>query len=49
MNLGMFDRFFPRLKSRVQLEERVDLNKFDKNREIYIVPVHRKNSPRITH
>jgi hypothetical protein len=26
MNLGMFDRFCPSLKARVQLEERVDLN-----------------------
>ena len=36
MNLGMFDRFCPSLKSRVQLEERVDMNKFDRNREIYV-------------
>jgi hypothetical protein len=43
MNLGMFDRFFPSLKTRAQLEERVDLNKFDRNRERYGIPMHRKN------
>jgi hypothetical protein len=43
MNLGMFDRFCPSLKTRAQLEERVDLNKFDRNREIYVIPMHRKN------
>jgi hypothetical protein len=38
---SMFDRFCPR--ARAQLEERVDLNKFDKNREIYVFPMHRNN------
>jgi hypothetical protein len=42
MNLGMFDRFCPSLKARVQLEERVDMNKFDRNREIYVISMHRK-------
>jgi hypothetical protein len=43
MNLGMLDRFCPILKSRERLEERVDLNKFDRNRERYVIPMHRKN------
>ena len=43
MNLGMFDRFCPILKARVQLEERVDLNEFDRNRETYVIPMHRNN------
>jgi hypothetical protein len=43
MNLGMFDIFFRSLKTRAQLEERVDMNKFDRNREKYVIPMHRKN------
>jgi hypothetical protein len=43
MNLGMFDRFCPSLKVRAQLEERVDLKKIDRNRERYVIPMHRKN------
>jgi hypothetical protein len=43
MNLGMFDRFCSNLNVRAQLEERVDLNKFDRNRERYVIPMHRKN------
>jgi hypothetical protein len=42
MNLGMFYRFCSNLKSRAQIEERVDLNKFDRNREKYVIPMHRK-------
>jgi hypothetical protein len=43
MNLGMFDRFCPSLKTRAQLEERIDPNKLDINRERYVIPMHRKN------
>jgi hypothetical protein len=43
MNLGMFDRFCLSLKARVQLEERVDLIFFYRNREIYVILMHRKN------
>jgi hypothetical protein len=43
MNLGMFDRFCPSLKTRVQLEERVDQNEIDRNRERYVILMHRKN------
>ena len=39
MNLIMFDRFFPRLETRAQLEERVDLNKLDRNREKITFPL----------
>jgi len=43
MNLGMFDRFCPSLKTRAQLEEIFDLNKFDRDSERYVIPIHRKN------
>jgi hypothetical protein len=42
MNLGMFDRFCSSLNVRAQIEERVDLNKFDRNKEKYVIPLHRK-------
>jgi hypothetical protein len=42
MNLSMFDRLCPSLKAREQLEEKFNLNKFDRNREIYVIPMHRK-------
>jgi hypothetical protein len=38
MNLVMFDKFCPNLKTRAQLEERrFDMNKYDRNHEIYVV------------
>jgi hypothetical protein len=44
MNLGMFDKFCSNLKTRVQLEERrFDMNRFDRNNERYVIPMHRKN------
>jgi hypothetical protein len=44
MDLGMFDKFCPRLKSRAQLDERsFDMSRSDKNSERYIIPMHRKN------
>jgi ribosomal protein L33 len=43
MNLGMFDKFYPSMKTRAQLEERVDLNKFDKDSGRYVIPMHRNN------
>ena len=40
----MFDRFGPSLKTRSPLEEgRFDLNRFDRNSEIYVIPMRRKN------
>jgi hypothetical protein len=44
MDLGMFDKKFPRLKIRAQLDERrFDMSRSDKNSEIYVIPMHRKN------
>jgi hypothetical protein len=44
MDLGMFDKFCPSLKTRAQLEERrFDMNRSDRNNERYVIPMHRKN------
>jgi hypothetical protein len=44
MDLGMFDRFFPSLKTRAELEERrLDMSRSDKKSERYVIPMHRKN------
>jgi hypothetical protein len=44
MDLGMFDRLCPRLKTRVVIDERrFDMRRYDKNSEIYVIPMHRKN------
>jgi hypothetical protein len=44
MNLDMFDRFFPSLKTRAQLKERrFDLNRFDRNSERYVIPMNRRH------
>jgi hypothetical protein len=44
MDLGMFNRFGPSLKTRAQLKERIyDMNRSDRNSEIYVIPMHRKN------
>jgi hypothetical protein len=44
MDLGMFNIFGPSLKTRAQLEERrYDMNRSDKNSEIYVIHMHRKN------
>ena len=39
MNLGMFDIFYPSLKTSVLIDER----RFDNNSEKYVIPMHRKN------
>jgi hypothetical protein len=40
----MFDIFCPSLKSRAQIDERrFDMSRYDKNSEIYVIPMHRKN------
>jgi hypothetical protein len=41
MNLSMFNRFSPSLKSIAKLEERVDLSKDNINEERYVIPMHR--------
>jgi hypothetical protein len=44
MNLGMFYRLGPSLKTRAQLEERrYDMNRSDRNSERYVIPMHIKN------
>jgi hypothetical protein len=44
MDPDIFDRFFPSLKTRAQLEERrCDMSRYDRNNEIYVIPMHRKN------
>jgi hypothetical protein len=44
MDLGIFDRFCLGLKARVLIDEsRFDMNRSDKNNEIYVIPMHRKN------
>jgi hypothetical protein len=44
MDLGMFDRFCPSLKTRAQIEERrFDMNISDRTSERYVIPMHRKN------
>jgi hypothetical protein len=44
MDLGMFDRFCPSLKTRVLIDERrFDMSRSDKNSERYVIPMHRKN------
>jgi hypothetical protein len=44
MDLGIFDRFYPSLKTRVFIDERrFDMNRSDKNSEKYVIPMHRKN------
>jgi hypothetical protein len=43
MDLGMFDRFYPNLKTRVLIDERrFDMRISDKNSEKYGIPMHRK-------
>jgi hypothetical protein len=40
----MSNRFCPSLKTRAQLEERrLDMSRSDKNSEIDVIPMHRKN------
>ena len=44
MDLGVFDRFCPSLKTRALIDEiQFDMNKSDKHNEKYVIPMHRKN------
>jgi hypothetical protein len=44
MDLGMFDKIYPRLKTRALIEERrFDMSRSDKNSERYVIPMYRKN------
>jgi hypothetical protein len=40
----MFNIVYPSLKTRVLMDERrIDMNRYDKNSERYVIPMHRKN------
>ena len=40
----MFDKIYPRLKNRELIEEiRFDMSRSDKNKERYVIPMHREN------
>jgi hypothetical protein len=44
MDLGMFDKICPSLKTRALIDERIfDMSRFDKNSERYVMPMHREN------
>jgi hypothetical protein len=44
MDLGMFDKFCPSLKNMAQLDKRrFDMSRSDRNNEICVIPMHRKN------
>jgi hypothetical protein len=44
MDLGMFDKICPSLKSRAHLDKRrFDMSRSDRNNERYVIPMHRKN------
>jgi hypothetical protein len=44
MDLGMFDKIYPSLKTRALIEERIfDMSRSNKNSERYVIPMHRKN------
>jgi hypothetical protein len=44
MDLGMFAKIFPRLKTRALIEERrFDISRSYQNSERYVIPMHRKN------
>ena len=44
MDLGMFDRLCPSLKTRALIDERkFDMNRYDKYKDRYVIPMHRKN------
>jgi hypothetical protein len=44
MDLGMFDRFYHSFKNRALIDERrLDMSRYDKNSERYVIPIHRKN------
>jgi hypothetical protein len=44
MDLGMFDKICPSLKTRALIDERrCDISRYDKNSEKYVIPMYRKN------
>jgi hypothetical protein len=44
MDLGMFNRVYPSLKTGALIDERrFDMSIYDKNSDRYVIPMHRKN------
>jgi hypothetical protein len=44
MDLGIFDKICPRLKTRALTDKRrCDISRYDKNSEKYVIPMYRKN------
>jgi hypothetical protein len=44
MDLGMFDKIFPSLKTRAQIDERrFDMSRSNRNNERYVITMYRKN------
>jgi hypothetical protein len=44
MDLGMFNRIHPSLKTRALIDERrVDMSRYEKNSDRYVIPMHGKN------
>jgi hypothetical protein len=44
MDLGMFNKCYPSLKTREQLEEKMfDMTRSNRNNERYVIPMNRKN------
>jgi hypothetical protein len=44
MDLGLFTRVYPSLKANSLIDERrFDMSRSDKNSEIYVIPMQRKN------
>jgi len=44
MDLGVFNRIYPSLKTRVLVDERkFNMNRSDKHNDKYVIPMHRKS------
>ena len=44
MDLGICDRLFPSLNTRVLIDQsKSDMNRSDKKNDRYVIPMHRKN------
>jgi hypothetical protein len=44
MDIGMFDKICPSLKTRALIDKRrFDMRRYDKSSERYVIPMHRKN------
>jgi hypothetical protein len=44
MDIGMFDKIYPSLKTMELIDERIfDMSRYDNNSERYVIPMHREN------